>query len=139
MGATTEMPPYDECHLWKEQVESHSLVISDAAGLEKHGKREIIYIARTHRVILTGYIPISVRMASNSPTSSSTWTSQQNKIFERALAKYDKDTADRWQKIARAVGSKSVEEVKRHYELLIEDVKHIESGRVPLPNYRSTT
>ncbi|KAK4780260.1 hypothetical protein SAY87_016366 [Trapa incisa] len=77
-------------------------------------------------------------MASSSPSSSSTWTSKQNKVFERALAQYDKDTPDRWKKVARAVGGKSAEEVKRHYELLIEDVKHIESGRVPLPNYRST-
>lgn len=76
-------------------------------------------------------------MASNSLTSSA-WSPKQNKIFERALAQYDKDTPDRWQKIARAVGGKSAEEVKRHYELLIEDVKHIESGRVPIPNYRST-
>ncbi|OWM74608.1 protein RADIALIS-like 4 [Punica granatum] len=76
-------------------------------------------------------------MASDSLTSSS-WTPKQNKTFERALAQYDKDTPDRWQKIARAVGGKSAEEVKRHYELLIEDVKHIEQGRVPFPNYRST-
>ncbi|KAL9264889.1 RADIALIS-like 6-like protein [Drosera capensis] len=58
----------------------------------------------------------------------SSWTSAQNKLFEQALALYDKDTPDRWQKIARVV-EKSVEEVKRHYELLVEDIKHIESGR----------
>ncbi|XP_009340740.1 protein RADIALIS-like 3 [Pyrus x bretschneideri] len=73
-------------------------------------------------------------MASNSLSSS--WTPKQNKQFEKALALYDKDTPDRWQKVARAVGGKSAEEVKRHYELLIEDVKHIESGRVPFPDYR---
>ncbi|XP_030523901.1 protein RADIALIS-like 3 [Rhodamnia argentea] len=76
-------------------------------------------------------------MASNSLTSSS-WTPKQNKMFEKALALYDKDTPDRWQKIAKAVGGKSAEEVKRHYEILIEDLKHIESGRVPFPNYRSS-
>ncbi|XP_068323374.1 protein RADIALIS-like 4 [Pyrus communis] len=79
-------------------------------------------------------------MASNSLTSSrsssSSWTPEQNKEFENALALYDKDTPDRWQKVARAVGGKSAEEVKRHYEILIEDVKHIESGRVPFPDYR---
>ncbi|KAM5576135.1 protein RADIALIS-like 3 [Rosa sericea] len=70
-------------------------------------------------------------MASNSlssRSSSSSWTPKQNKQFEKALALYDKDTPDRWQKVARAVGGKSAEEVKRHYEILIEDVKHIESG-----------
>ncbi|XP_030463882.1 protein RADIALIS-like 4 [Syzygium oleosum] len=76
-------------------------------------------------------------MASNSLTSSS-WTTKQNKMFEKALALFDKDTPDRWQKIAKAVGGKSAEEVKRHYEILIEDLKHIESGRVPFPNYRSS-
>ncbi|KAG2724884.1 hypothetical protein I3760_01G038800 [Carya illinoinensis] len=80
-------------------------------------------------------------MASNSlassRTSSSTWTPQENKKFERALAVYDKDTPDRWQKVARAVGGKSVEEVKRQYEILIEDVRDIESDRVPIPKYRS--
>ncbi|GAA0148670.1 hypothetical protein Leryth_007018 [Lithospermum erythrorhizon] len=73
-------------------------------------------------------------MASNSMSSS--WTQKENKQFEKAIAKYDKDTPDRWQKVARAVGGKSAEEVKRHYEMLVEDVKHIESGNVPFPNYR---
>lgn len=66
------------------------------------------------------------------------WTAKQNKLFENALAVYDQESPDRWQKLARAVGGKSVEEVKRHYEMLVEDVKHIESGQVPLPNYRTT-
>lgn len=74
-------------------------------------------------------------MASNSLTSS--WTPKQNKQFEKALALYDQDTPDRWQKIARAVGGKSAEEVKRHYEILEEDIRHIESGKVPFPNYTS--
>ncbi|KAL7101838.1 hypothetical protein ACP275_08G079800 [Erythranthe tilingii] len=74
-------------------------------------------------------------MASNS--ISSPWTPKQNKLFERALAVYDKETPDRWQNIARAVGGKSVEEVKRHYEILVEDLKHIESGNIPFPYYRS--
>ncbi|RDY12979.1 Protein RADIALIS-like 6, partial [Mucuna pruriens] len=70
--------------------------------------------------------------------SDSSWTPKQNKLFERALAKYDKDTPDRWQNVANAVGGKSVDEVKRHYEILLEDLRHIESGRVPLPKYKST-
>ncbi|KAK6939475.1 SANT/Myb domain [Dillenia turbinata] len=80
-------------------------------------------------------------MASSSLTSShsynSSWTPKQNKQFERALALYDKDTPDRWQNVARAVGGKSPEEVKRHYEILVEDLEHIENGKVPLPNYKS--
>ncbi|KAL4568968.1 hypothetical protein LXL04_024592 [Taraxacum kok-saghyz] len=72
----------------------------------------------------------------SSSSHSSSWTPKQNKLFEKALAVYDKDTPDRWQKVARAVGGKSEEEVKRHYELLIEDLRHIESGNVPFPNYK---
>ncbi|KAJ7966754.1 Protein RADIALIS-like [Quillaja saponaria] len=71
--------------------------------------------------------------------SSSSWTPKQNKMFENALAIYDEDTPDRWQNLARAVGGKTVEEVKRHYEKLVEDVKQIESGQVPIPNYRNTS
>ncbi|KAF9609715.1 hypothetical protein IFM89_018163 [Coptis chinensis] len=73
-----------------------------------------------------------------SRSSSSNWTSKQNKLFEEALAIYDKNTPDRWHNIARAVGGKTVDEVKRQYEILVEDVKHIESGKVPFPNYRTT-
>ena len=76
-------------------------------------------------------------MSSNSLSSySSSWTAKQNKLFETALAVYDEDTPDRWMKIAKAVGGKSVEEVKKHYQVLIEDLRHIESGYIPSPNYR---
>ncbi|CAN1344245.1 Protein RADIALIS-like 3 [Linum perenne] len=71
----------------------------------------------------------------SSSSSSSSWTPKQNKLFEKALALYDQDTPDRWQNVARAVG-KSADEVKSHYELLINDVRAIEAGRVPYPNYR---
>ncbi|RDX62559.1 Protein RADIALIS-like 6, partial [Mucuna pruriens] len=66
------------------------------------------------------------------------WTPKQNKVFEKALAKYDKDTPDRWHNVAKVVGGKSVEQVKRHYEILLEDLRHIESGHIPIPNYKST-
>ncbi|KAK8913614.1 Protein RADIALIS-like 6 [Platanthera zijinensis] len=73
-----------------------------------------------------------------SRNSVSNWTPKQNKLFERALAVHDKETPDRWQNVARAVGGKSVEEVKRHYDLLVEDLRHIESGDVPFPTYKSS-
>lgn len=65
------------------------------------------------------------------------WTAKQNKQFEEALAMYDKDTPDRWHNIARAVGGKSAEEVRRHYEVLVKDIMQIEQDQIPLPNYRS--
>ncbi|KAG6591315.1 Protein RADIALIS-like 1, partial [Cucurbita argyrosperma subsp. sororia] len=68
--------------------------------------------------------------------SGSNWTAQQNKAFENALAIYDKNTPGRWHILAKAVGSKTAEEVKRHYDRLVEDVNRIETGQVPFPNYR---
>jgi len=70
-----------------------------------------------------------------SSCGSESWTTEQNKAFERALAEYDKDTPNRWQNIAKAVGGKTEEEVKRHYQKLLDDLKSIESGQVPFPNY----
>nr|GEZ08015.1 protein RADIALIS-like 3 [Tanacetum cinerariifolium] len=32
----------------------------------------------------------------------------------------------------------TVEEVKRQYQLLVDDVEQIESGKVPLPNYKTS-
>ncbi|XP_059283059.1 protein RADIALIS-like 2 [Lycium barbarum] len=64
------------------------------------------------------------------------WTVKQNKRFEEALALYDKDTPDRWHNIARSVGGKSAEEVRRHYDLLLKDIIQIENGHVPLPKYK---
>ncbi|KAL2333270.1 hypothetical protein Fmac_014483 [Flemingia macrophylla] len=61
--------------------------------------------------------------------------SRYNKQFERALALYDEGTPDRWQNIAKEVGNKTVEEVKKHYAILLEDLSSIESGRVPVPDY----
>ena len=72
-------------------------------------------------------------------SSTGSWSAKDNKAFERALAVYDKDTPDRWYNVAKAVGGgKTPEEVKRHYELLLRDVRHIESGQVPFPNYKQS-
>lgn len=77
---------------------------------------------------------------SSSSRSNSSWTPKQNKNFEDALATYKKDTPEWWQNLARAVGGgKSVDEVKRHYHNLVQDIDHIETGKVPVPNYRDTT
>ncbi|CAM0953581.1 unnamed protein product [Alopecurus aequalis] len=65
------------------------------------------------------------------------WTPKQNKLFEQALAVYDRDTPDRWHNVARAVGgSKSANDARRYYELLVHDIARIEAGNVPFPAYR---
>lgn len=73
-----------------------------------------------------------------SSSGSGSWTAKQNKAFEMALAVHDKDTPDRWHNVAKAIGGKTADEVKRHYEILVEDVERIENGNVPFPNYRTT-
>ncbi|XP_047324252.1 protein RADIALIS-like 3 [Impatiens glandulifera] len=65
----------------------------------------------------------------------STWTAQENKLFERALARYDTETPNRWHNIAMAVGGKTAEDCKFHFQILLDDLYQIESGRVPFPNY----
>lgn len=73
-------------------------------------------------------------------SASGSWSAKDNKAFERALAVYDKETPERWYNIAKAVGGgKTPEEVKTHYDLLLEDLHHIESGHVPFPNYITIT
>ncbi|KAL8171995.1 hypothetical protein V2J09_023799 [Rumex salicifolius] len=74
---------------------------------------------------------------SSSRNSGSTWTPKENKQFEKALALYDKDTPERWHNVAKAVGGKSPEEVKMHYYILLQDLHRIESGQIPIPNYRN--
>ena len=76
--------------------------------------------------------------SSSSSGGHSSWTSKQNKQFEKALAVYDKDSPDRWHNVASMVDGKSPEEVKKHYEILLEDFNCIEAGQVPYPNYKSS-
>lgn len=72
-------------------------------------------------------------------SSSSVWSREEDIQFEKAIASYSEDYSDRWEKIAAEVAGKSVEEVKHHYELLVEDVKQIESGFVEVPRYNSSS
>ncbi|KAG6767934.1 hypothetical protein POTOM_026825 [Populus tomentosa] len=75
--------------------------------------------------------------SSSFPLPNSNWSEQKNKLFENALAIYDKDSPDRWRNIARFVGETTEEEVKKQYEILLDDIKRIESDQVPLPNYKN--
>lgn len=71
--------------------------------------------------------------------SSSSWSREQDKAFENALATYPEDSSDRWEKITADVPGKTLEEIKHHYELLVDDVNNIESGCVLLPPYNSSS
>ena len=61
------------------------------------------------------------------------WTLEENKRFENALAYYDKDTPDRWFKIAAMIPGKTVGDVMKQYKELLEDVCDIEAGLFPIP------
>lgn len=79
-------------------------------------------------------------MASNNlPCANSNlrWTDKKNKLFETALAIYDKETPDRWYNIAKFVGGTTEDEVKMQYAILSVDIKNIESGKFPLPIYKN--
>ncbi|CAO2831479.1 unnamed protein product [Amaranthus hypochondriacus] len=66
------------------------------------------------------------------------WTREEEKAFENAIATHSIDESnEKWDKIASVVTTKTVEEIKQHYEFLVEDVGAIEAGKVPLPNYGS--
>ncbi|KAG2334409.1 hypothetical protein Bca4012_016229 [Brassica carinata] len=66
------------------------------------------------------------------------WSREDDIAFERALANYTDESEEKWEKIAADVPGKSVEQIKEHYEVLVEDVSRIESGCVPLPDYGSS-
>lgn len=66
------------------------------------------------------------------------WTPKLDKLFEKALAIYDGDSPDRWEKIAAKLPGVDPTEVKKHYDRLIEDLNSIETGRVALPNYHKS-
>lgn len=72
-------------------------------------------------------------------SSSSMWSREQDKAFENALATYSEEDVDRWEKIAADVPGKSLEEIKYHYQILVDDVCRIESGCVPLPCYMTSS
>ncbi|KAG5573529.1 hypothetical protein H5410_063295, partial [Solanum commersonii] len=78
------------------------------------------------------YFDFLIDMATNS-----TWTREEDKMFENALAIFDKDTPDRWSNVAKATG-KTEEEVKLHYQKLVEDIENIEADLVPLPKYNES-
>lgn len=63
------------------------------------------------------------------------WTKEENKRFERALALYDEETPDRWQKVAAMIPGKTVTDVMQQYIELEADVSDIEAGLVPIPGY----
>nr|UKB40129.1 MYB transcription factor [Callianthemum taipaicum] len=67
------------------------------------------------------------------------WTQQENKLFENALAIYDKDTPDRWQRVTDMIPGKTVLDVFNQYKELENDVSDIEAGLIPIPGYNTSS
>ncbi|XP_059454178.1 transcription factor MYBS1 [Corylus avellana] len=73
-------------------------------------------------------------------SSATAWSKEEEKAFENAIAMHwveddEEEGKEKWEKIASNVPSKSMEELKKHYEMLVEDVLAIEAGNIPLPSY----
>ncbi|XP_015086991.1 transcription factor SRM1-like [Solanum pennellii] len=66
--------------------------------------------------------------------NSSFWTRDEDKIFENTLAIYVNDN-NLFMKMEEALPGKSLDDIKDHYNILVEDICVIDSGHVPLPNY----
>lgn len=72
-------------------------------------------------------------------TKGTKWTPRENKLFENALAIYDKETPDRWQKVANMIPGKTAVDVFNQYNELVSDVCDIEEGRIPIPGYNTSS
>ncbi|KAG6587642.1 transcription factor MYBS1-like [Cucurbita moschata] len=77
-------------------------------------------------------------------TGSAAWTKEEDKAFENAIATHwdapeleGKESEEMWEKIASMLPTKNMEDLKQHYQMLVEDVGAIEAGQVPIPNYAS--
>lgn len=81
--------------------------------------------------------PESPSDAQHYTDDSDVWTRHQENLFENALSIHDLDVPERWENIAALVPGKDACAVKRHYELLVEDVKNIDLGKIILPPYPS--
>ncbi|KAF3667500.1 hypothetical protein FXO37_10003 [Capsicum annuum] len=73
-------------------------------------------------------------MSTGRTCNSSFWTKEEDKINENALAIYSEDK-DLCTNMEETLPGKSRDDIINHYNILIEDVEPIDSGRVPLPNY----
>lgn len=72
--------------------------------------------------------------------SAVSWSREEEKAFENAIAMHwteeeDDSKDETWEKIAAIVPTKNIQELKQHFQTLVEDVNAIELGQVPVPSY----
>ncbi|CAK7355504.1 unnamed protein product [Dovyalis caffra] len=63
------------------------------------------------------------------------WSFEENKMFEYSIAELDPGSPDCFERIAERIPAKTLKQIEDHFQILIEDIEMIESGRIPLPNY----
>ncbi|KAG5584385.1 hypothetical protein H5410_044819 [Solanum commersonii] len=73
-------------------------------------------------------------MSTDRTCNSSIWSREEDKIFENILAIYFNDN-NLLPKMEESLPGKTVDEIKDHYNILLEDINAIDSGGTPLPNY----
>ncbi|GFP95335.1 transcription factor divaricata [Phtheirospermum japonicum] len=65
------------------------------------------------------------------------WTYEENKLFENALAEIEPTGSPAFfESVASKIPWRSVEEIKDHYQALIDDLNMIETGNFPVPDYQ---
>lgn len=63
------------------------------------------------------------------------WTPEENKMFENAVGEFDPGSPGFFQNLASRIPWKSIQQIKKNYQDLVEDVEMIDTGPVPLPDY----
>lgn len=76
-------------------------------------------------------------MSPSDASSVVVWSREEEKAFENAIAMHWVEISEQqWEKFAPMVPTKSIDDLKLHYQLLVDDVAAIEAGQVPIPNYK---
>lgn len=67
------------------------------------------------------------------------WNFEENKIFENALAEFDLNCPQLFEKIAIRLPRKTVPQIKEHLEALSNDIEMIDSGLISVPDFIKTS
>ncbi|KAI4374496.1 hypothetical protein MLD38_012483 [Melastoma candidum] len=81
------------------------------------------------------YSPLSVNKGFSVMSG---WSRDEDKAFEDAIAAHwvgEEGSEENWDKVASSVPTKTLEDVKVHYQLLVDDVLAIDGGHVEVPDY----
>ncbi|KAL7227203.1 hypothetical protein ACSBR1_022138 [Camellia fascicularis] len=54
------------------------------------------------------------------PPMHTEWTFEENKLFENTLAEFNLNSIDSFEKIASRIPGKTIDQIKEHYEALVE-------------------